>query len=76
MLLLPSSVRRRGSRSRLIGWSIENFSFTPVVVAVAFTPAIVMALVLVFVPQVRQIHVSAEPKTPASPQQAEQIRHV
>ena len=57
--------------SPLIGWSIENFSFTPVFVAVAFTPAIVMALVLIFVPEVRQIHVSAEPKAPTSPQQAE-----
>lgn len=38
--------------SPIIGWSVDNFSFTPVFVAVSISPAIVMAIILIFIPRI------------------------
>ena len=48
-----------------IGWAVDTYSFTPVFIIIAFTPAMVMAIVFVFIPQVRVIDVAAAPQIKA-----------
>ncbi len=45
-----------------IGWAVDTYSFTPVFIVIALTPAMVMGIILVTVPNVRQIIVDASDK--------------
>lgn len=43
-----------------IGWAVDTYSFTPVFIVIALTPAMVMGIIMIFVPNVRQIVVHAD----------------